>query len=108
VENILSKKYTLSIGRLYQILSLIRSGTELSWNIWSLVSYWKVNKVTILDGLLSDDFFVFFSDVMKREIWSKKRHESKVNYTDAKITREIIIWKEGSKNSLFHILFSFN
>lgn len=30
IENILSKKYTLSIGRLYQILSLIRSETELS------------------------------------------------------------------------------
>jgi hypothetical protein len=30
IENVLSKKYTLSIGRLYQILSLIRSGSEFS------------------------------------------------------------------------------
>ena len=30
IENIFSKKYTLSIGRFYQILSLIRSGAELS------------------------------------------------------------------------------
>jgi hypothetical protein len=41
IANIFTKKYTLSIGRLFQIISLIHDGELLSPIIQSLISYWQ-------------------------------------------------------------------
>lgn len=98
LENILTKNYTLSVGRLYQILELIREGSVPPLDkggggdlISTLVSYWKQETPKLLETLTSDIFFLPFSELMSREIFSKKRHEKKVTFSDAKITRSLMI-----------------
>jgi hypothetical protein len=105
IENILTKNYTLSIGRLYQILSYLRDGWDISPWIAVLVDYWKGEFPEILEVLISDNFFLPFSFLMKEEIFSKKRHDKKVSFRDAKKTREIIIGSSESP-SLLWVIFS--
>jgi hypothetical protein len=90
-QNILTKNYILSIGRLYQLISLIRDGGILSQVAEDLVSYWKREIPHTFDTLISDEFFASFSELISLEVFSSKRHEKKVSYSDAKVTREIII-----------------
>ena len=54
-----------------------------------LLDFWKLHNPATLEILISDDFFLPFSRLMEREIFSKKRHEKKVSFADAKIAREI-------------------
>lgn len=91
IENIITKKYTLSIGRLYQILELVREGKHLSSTISGIVDFWKAKVPEVLATLVSDEFFLPFSLLMEREIFTKKRHENKVTFSDVKKTREILL-----------------
>lgn len=98
LRNILFKNYTLSIGRLYQILKIMRDQsnridkeTEEWWLFSDVIEYWKSEKNELFRTLLSDDFFRPFSLLMDREVFSKKRHESKVTFSDVKIMKESIL-----------------
>ncbi len=91
ITHVWTRKYTLSIGRLYQIISYIRKWEVFDGNTQNLISYWKREHSQILDILVSDVFFELFTELIDREVFTRKRHEAKVNYTDAKVTREIMI-----------------
>lgn len=52
-----------------------------------LMNYWKKYIPELLETLTSDAFFLPFSELMSREIFSKKRHEKKVTFSDAKMVR---------------------
>ena len=60
IQNILTKKYTLSIGRLYQILWLVRDKKFISPLSKELVNFWKEKVPRISEVLISDDFFLPF------------------------------------------------
>ena len=90
LENITTKGYTLSIGRFYQVISLVRGHESLPYLGTHLVDFWKSHDYTLLEVLISDEFFLPFSQLMEREIFSKKRHEKKVSFADAKIVRNHI------------------
>lgn len=51
----------------------------------------------MLDILLTDEFFIPFTELMEREVFTRKRHESKVNYSDAKRIREVLIEEKRVK-----------
>lgn len=55
--------------------------------------------------LVSDEFFVPFGELMEREVFTRKRHESKVNYSDAKRIREVMI-DETARKSFLEMIFS--
>ncbi len=105
ITNIRTRKYTLSIGRLYQIISLIRESRELDGNLSDLLSFWKNQNSNMFDILISDELYSSFTEVMEREVFTRKRHESKVNYTDAKRIREIMI-DESTRKSFLELIFS--
>ena len=105
IANILTKWYTLSIGRLYQLLSLVRDGIKLSPMTESLISYWQSEIPNTLDTLISDTCFVPFSDLIALEVFSRKRHESKVNYSDAQRIREVMV-DSSSRKSFLEMIFS--
>ena len=105
IVNILTKWYTLSIGRLYQLLSLVRDGIDLSPMTESLISYWQSEIPTTLDTLISDTCFVPFSGLIELEVFSRKRHEGKVNYSDAQRIREVMV-DASSRKSLLEMIFS--
>ncbi|NRH20426.1 hypothetical protein HOO68_00060 [Candidatus Gracilibacteria bacterium] len=104
IQNITLKKYTLSIGRLYQILSLVREGKNIDGLLSDLISFWRNNIPEVFDILVSDEFFLPFSELMDREIFTKKRHENKVTFADAKKVREVLI----ESNNLLRLIFSSN
>lgn len=117
IVNLIEKKYTLSIGRLYQLVQYIRdSGVSvisskaivesrnLAPILRELILFWKMNSSDTLDILVSDDFFVAFKSLMEREVFSRKRHGSKVTYSDARFTRDILI-DASQKKGLFEMMF---
>lgn len=102
IVNLIDKKYTLSIGRLYQLLQAVRNN-ELLWRVTAeFVQY--IHSEWILDILISDAFFIPFESLMEREVFSRKRHESKVTYSDARFTRDILI-DASEKRGLFELMF---
>jgi hypothetical protein len=98
LQAILLKDYTLSVWRLYQIVELIRNNTLKSPLLLDLIAFWKRDSINCIDNLISDTFFLPFQELMNREIFTKKRHEAKVSYADAKLVREIFLEK---RNLLF-------
>jgi hypothetical protein len=102
IVNLIGKKYTLSIGRLYQLLQATRNKELLGRVTREFVHY--IDSQGILDTLLSDGFFVPFHSLMEREVFSRKRHESKVTYADARFTRDILI-DASEKRGLFEMIF---
>jgi hypothetical protein len=59
----------------------------------------------MVDILVSDELFAPFTELMEREVFTRKRHESKVNYSDAKRIREVMI-DETARKSFFEMIFS--
>ena len=105
LENIITKKYTLSIGRLYQIVEMIRKDSISREGYCSnLVDFWKSQDPALLKVLISDDFFFSFSQLMDREIFSKKRHEKKVSYKDIRELRSAFR-DSADYNNIFRLLF---
>jgi hypothetical protein len=70
----------------------------------SLVSYWQKEIPNIFRTLISDECFVPFSDLIALEVFSRKRHEGKVNYSDAERIREVMV-DASSKKSLLEMIF---
>lgn len=106
LENIVKKHYTLSIGRLYQILSLVRWGDILSPLLRHFVDFSKSHESTLFDALVSDAFFLLFSELIDLEIFSKKRHEKKVTFSDVKKLKEIFLWGNTTSKNLLFLLFT--
>jgi hypothetical protein len=87
LENIIKKNYTLSIGRLYQAVTLIRQKKSLPQSISDFIAY----NSSILHFLARGDIFSIFSELIEFEVFSKKRHEKKVSYSDVRQIRNIIV-----------------
>lgn len=105
IQNITLKKYTLSIWRFYQILNIFREWKEIIWNVWMIISFWKESFPNTFEVLVSEEFFSEFTELMDRELFTRKRHESKVTYSDAQKIREIMI-DETSRKSFLEMIFS--
>jgi hypothetical protein len=98
LQNVIARNYSLSIGRLYQILSIVRDQsnqgdqeTQISWLLYDLIQFWKNEKGELFHTLISDTFFSPFSLLIDREVFSKKRHESKVTFSDVKVMKEAVL-----------------
>jgi hypothetical protein len=108
LQNILEKNYTLSVWRLYQILEIARSSewdSEFWYLMHDILGFWEKNIPSLFVFLKSREFFSNFSLLISLEVFTKKRHEMKVNYKEAMTTREIILWKKDDY-WLFYKLFS--
>lgn len=88
---IFSKKYTLSLGRWYQLFSFLRSWKMKSEYIDNFVSLIEKDHPWIFWFLISDAFFLPFETLIQMEVFQWKRHEKKMSFSDAKNTRDICI-----------------
>lgn len=105
IINILTKSYTLSIGRLYQLISLVRDDTQLSPMTANLITYWQKEIPKTLNTLVSDECFSPFRDLIELEVFSRKRHEGKVSYGDAQQIRAVMI-DITKRKSFLEMIFS--
>ncbi len=94
IENVISKKYLLSLGRWYQFFQKIRGGEVLAWEYEKLLeSYIMTNHKSLLRVCTTDSFFLGFSELIALEVFGRKRHDTKISYADARRVREIcVIW----------------
>ncbi|MBC7503985.1 hypothetical protein H7169_03360 [Candidatus Gracilibacteria bacterium] len=105
LQNIIYKNYTLSIGRFYQIISLVRDRVQLSPMTEHLIIYWQKEIPNTLELLISDNCYIPFSELVELEVFSRKRHEGKVSYNDAKRIREVMV-DASSRKSFLEMIFS--
>ena len=70
-----------------------------------IISFWKESFPNTFEVLVSEGFFSEFTELMDRELFTRKRHESKVTYSDAQKIREIMI-DETSRKSFLEMIFS--
>lgn len=89
-----SNKYTLSLGRLYQIIDLIREKKNISGWTEHIIEYWKEHS-SFFDLITSDTFFLPLQELVQLEVFSIKRHTKKVSFADARHTRDLCIGENG-------------
>jgi len=56
-----------------------------------ILGFWEKNIPSLFAFLKSREFFSNFSLLISLEVFTKKRHEMKVNYKEAMTTRQIIL-----------------
>jgi hypothetical protein len=92
IQNVLEKKYTLSLGRWYQFFSKVREGSEFGGYYEDLfLSYMSEHHESLLETCIADPFFSGFSELISLEVFGRKRHDTKISYADARRVREISI-----------------
>ena len=105
IENIILRKYSLSLGRWFQFFQMIREGKTFGWNYEDLLLQYMTEKYkNLLDTCIMDPFFSGFSELISLEVFGRKRHDTKISYADAKRVRELCMQEDSSK-SIIHALF---
>lgn len=108
LENVLYKWYNLSSGRLYQLIEVLKKWPPLTQFVWVFQDFLEHTNTHLASLLISDEFMTPFRSIIEMEIFSKKRHESKVSYIDGKNTRSIMVGNLQAKNSILYQLFEAN
>jgi Holliday junction resolvase-like predicted endonuclease len=98
---VITKKYTLSIGRLYGLLKSIRAGEKLPDYGTAFRDYLAKYR-TVGDFLLSDAFFQPFSQVVESDVFGGKRHNGKISLEETVSTRQILLGNFTDKASLLY------
>lgn len=100
---VITKKYILSSGRLLGLLRGIRKNEKL-FEFGELFKLYLEKYKTVGDFILSDEFYIPFSELIESEIFAGKRHEGKISYEETKKTRELLTGNFTDKNALFYKL----
>lgn len=90
IHFVITKRYILSIGRLYGLLKSIRTGERL-FDYGSAFKEYLEKYRTIGDYLLSDEFFVPFSEIVESDVFGGKRHSGKISLQETADTRAILL-----------------
>lgn len=105
IENILEKKYTLSLGRWYQIFSWVREDRKFRDIYASLFhEYLSHHHARLLEVCITDPVFSWLGDLITIEVFGRKRHDTKISYTDAKKTRNILLPQQKKNSPLLSLL----
>ncbi len=87
---VITKKYTLSTGRLYGLLKAIKKNEPLLEFGKCFARY--LEKYPSLGGfLLSDAFFVPYSNLIEGEVFGGKRHTGKISKEETESVRELLV-----------------
>lgn len=95
LERVYTKKFSLSLGRLFDLLQKEKNHTSLGAYEAHILTFWKKNTSSVLDILLSDVVFLKLAQYIDHEFSGKKRHASKVTFKDALLLRELCIGEKG-------------
>lgn len=98
---VITKKYILSLGRLYGLLRMIRKGEKLYDFGQAFVQY--LDKYPDLrDMLLSDRFFLLFEKIVESDVFGGKRHQGSISLSDTKNTRKWVTGDFMDKDGLLY------
>jgi hypothetical protein len=105
-ENVLRKKYSLSLGRWFQFFSKLREGSEFG-GVYedALLVYLSEHHEALLETCVTDPFFSGFSELIALEVFGRKRHDTKISYADARRVRDICVYNYKTQ-AIFSQVFS--
>lgn len=104
---VVNKGYILWVSRLYHLLSLLKFDKEYYDYVSCFRDYLDKNTY-IKEVLLSDDFFYLLWDLVKLEVFWRKRHIGKITYDETKKSREILVWWLKNHKSIIFMLIEMN
>jgi len=102
---IVEKKYTFSLGRLYQALELITKWQKLNPYLKEFSEYIK-SRDFLLDTLLTPAFLLQLKCIINSQALTDKRHSWVLNRKDTISVRNAIVWDFSDTNCLLYILSS--
>lgn len=102
-HSIINKKYTLSAGRLYEVLSHIKKWELSSHYISQFASYLE-SRPYLQKALQADSFFIQLETLIHMHALWEKRHTGSIWESDMKKARSIFIWDFKNTNCLLYSL----
>lgn len=100
---VVTKKYILSLWRLYWLLKSIKNDEKLFMYSEAFASY-LYKHTELKDVLLSEAFLRLFKELINSEVFWAKRHAWKINLEETKRTRDVMVWEFSKKESILYIL----
>ncbi|MDQ1344182.1 MAG: hypothetical protein QG650_902 [Patescibacteria group bacterium] len=101
IHFVITKRYILSIGRLYGLLKSIRNGEKL-FDYGNAFRDYLEKYRTIGDFLLSDEFFLPFSEIVESDVFGGKRHSGKISVKETAATRKVLLGDYVDKQALLY------
>lgn len=101
LHSVITKKYILSLGRLFGLLRMIRNGEKLH-DFGQTFSQYLDKYQDIHDMLLSDRFFLLFEKIVESDVFGGKRHQGSISLSDTKNTRKWITGDFVDKDGLLY------
>lgn len=100
---VITKKYILSIGRLYALLKSIR-GDEKLHGFGTTFREYLEKYATLGNFLLSDEFFVPFAKLVESDVFGSKRHSGKITIDETVETRNVLLGDFRDRSALVYRL----
>lgn len=101
LHSVITKKYILSLGRLFGLLRMIRNGEKLH-DFGQTFSQYLDKYRELRDMLLSDRFFLLFEKIIESDVFGGKRHQGSISLADTKNTRKWITGDFSDKDGLLY------
>lgn len=100
---VITKKFTLSTGRLYGLLKAIRSGEPLKEFGAQFEKY--LQKYSELGALLKGDaFYSRYKLLIEWEVFGGKRHSGRISFEETQKVRELLVGNFTDKNGILYLL----
>ncbi len=100
---VISKKYTLSSGRIYGLIKALRNGEKL----YEFGEYFKryLDKYpTLRDLLMNDTFFKPYARLIESEVFGGKRHNGRISLEETTDARGILVGNYQDRDGLIYQL----
>ena len=104
---VITKKYTLSTGRLFGLLKLIRTGGHLLEFTAEFRDYLS-KYVDLGNLLLSDAFYRPYGELVEGDVFGGKRHSGRITLQETSKMRELLVGGYASKNGIIYQLLAQN
>ena len=103
----ITKKYTLSTGRLFGLLKSIRQGGSLLEFSTEFREY-LTKYIDLGNLLLSDAFYRPYGELVEGDVFGGKRHSGRITLEETTKMRELLVGGYTNKNGLLHQLLAQN
>ncbi len=100
---VITKKYIISIWRVYWLIKAIKNNDKL-YDYWNTFLLYLDKYIDLKNLLLDDNFFKLFTEIINSDVFWSKRHSGKISFEETKAIRKIIVWDFEDKNSILYIL----
>jgi len=103
LSQVLNSWYILWLWRLFQLIKNIKEWEKL-WFLSNTFKEFLDSNIFIKEVLLEDDFFDLFEEIIEMKVLWEKRHNWKIDFSDVKKSRLLLMWEFKEKNCIIYKL----